>query len=509
LALVAALALPACDGCSDDDLPAEDGGGVGGSGAASSTASSSAASSGVSASSSASGGSGGAGGRGGAGGDATGGDGGAGGNAPACTIDAPAWAARFGDVGSEELGGIAAADDGVVVTGSFDGTIDFGDGPLTALDGNDDIFVAKLDASGAALWSKRFGGTSSDRSLAVTVAPDGRIAVGGSFSGTVDFGAGPVMSNFIDDAFVLVLDAAGEPLWSVTFGGTSFDETTALAFDASGVLTAAGQFRDTVTLPTGTLTGAGDDDIFLIHLQNGVILDAQAYGGTAHDVPFSLSAAPGGGVTMTGWIDGAPIDLGGGALTPQGTDGFLARYDADGAHVSSFLFGDAATDRGASVRHAPSGELVLAGLFMGTLDVGTGSMVAGASLQGFVAGYSATGAPIWSTHPDGAYSGGFVAATPAGDGWAAAGSFVGVMDVAGTPMASDGVDAVVLRLDTAGDVVWGGCFGGAGVDQTRAMTATGDGTVWLFGLFEGTADVGGTQLVSAGDDDLFLVKVAP
>jgi hypothetical protein len=26
---------------------------------------------------------------------------------------------------------------------------------------------------------------------------------------------------------------------------------------------------------------------------------------------------------------------------------------------------------------------------------------------------------------------------------------------------------------------------------------------------EDTADVGGTQLVSAGDDDLFLVKLAP
>jgi hypothetical protein len=56
----------------------------------------------------------------------------------------------------------------VLLTGDFDGTVDFGGGPLTSA-GSDDIFVAKLDAQGNHLWSKRFGDSYYQQADAVTV----------------------------------------------------------------------------------------------------------------------------------------------------------------------------------------------------------------------------------------------------------------------------------------------------------------------------------------------------
>jgi hypothetical protein len=46
--------------------------------------------------------------------------------------------------------------DNLYVTGSFTGTVDFGTGPLVSA-GDTDIVVLKLDPSGNVIWSKRFG----------------------------------------------------------------------------------------------------------------------------------------------------------------------------------------------------------------------------------------------------------------------------------------------------------------------------------------------------------------
>jgi hypothetical protein len=54
------------------------------------------------------------------------------------------WSKRFGDVSNEAGSGVAADNGGnVLVTGFFEGDIDFGGGPLHTA-GSQDIFVVKL-----------------------------------------------------------------------------------------------------------------------------------------------------------------------------------------------------------------------------------------------------------------------------------------------------------------------------------------------------------------------------
>ncbi len=127
------------------------------------------------------------------------------------------WSQRFGDTGFDS--GYAIAVDGarnVLVTGWFQGTVDFGGGPLTNAGGFDsfDIFVAKYDAAGAHLWSQSFGDTDSDRGSAIAVDADDNVLVTGRFQGTVDFGGGPLTSAGSTDIFVTKFDAAGAHLFS-------------------------------------------------------------------------------------------------------------------------------------------------------------------------------------------------------------------------------------------------------------------------------------------------------
>lgn len=123
------------------------------------------------------------------------------------------WSKGFGDVNS---GGrcIGDAVDGlgnVVVAGDLSSTVDFGGGLLTSA-GYDDIYIAKFDGSGNHIWSQRFGDESRQVGNCVAVDASENFVVGGSFSGTVDFGGGPLTGRGdiyiakFGDAAVAILD---------------------------------------------------------------------------------------------------------------------------------------------------------------------------------------------------------------------------------------------------------------------------------------------------------------
>ena len=91
------------------------------------------------------------------------------------------------------------------MTGNFDNAIDFGGGALSTV-GSGDIFVAKLSgASGAQLWSRRFGGPANESGKAVAIDGSGNVVTTGWFAATVDFGGGPLTSAGGSDVFVVDL----------------------------------------------------------------------------------------------------------------------------------------------------------------------------------------------------------------------------------------------------------------------------------------------------------------
>ncbi|WP_437913143.1 hypothetical protein WME73_41155 [Sorangium sp. So ce302] len=117
----------------------------------------------------------------------------------------PVWARWFAGDGAQESTSIVAdAENGVVVTGSVQGVIDLGGGPLPG-GGGFDAFVAKLDADGNHLWGKVLGAAGNQKSNAAAIAPStGVIALCGTAEGKIDFGLGEHGANGTD-AFVVLL----------------------------------------------------------------------------------------------------------------------------------------------------------------------------------------------------------------------------------------------------------------------------------------------------------------
>jgi hypothetical protein len=157
----------------------------------------------------------------------------------------------------------------VLVTGSFQGAVDFGGGPLTSA-GSTDIFVAKHSGTdGTHLWARRFGGASFDGASGVAVDGAGNVLVTGSFQGTVNLGGGPLTSAGSTDIFVAKHSGTdGTHLWARRFGGTSSDGGVPdVAVDGAGNVLVTGSFQGTVDFGGGPLTSAGISDIFVLRLR--------------------------------------------------------------------------------------------------------------------------------------------------------------------------------------------------------------------------------------------------
>ena len=71
-------------------------------------------------------------------------------------------------------------------------------------------------------------------------------------------------------------------------------------------------------------------------------------------------------------------------------------------------------------------------------------------------------------------------------------------------------DIAILKLNSAGDYIWGKQIGGTGFQSASDMAIDPSGNVYVFGYFNGTMDMdpgpGTFNIVSAGTDDIFVGK---
>jgi len=163
----------------------------------------------------------------------------------------------------------------VYTTGKFTSTVDLDPSPATSLytsNGQNDIFIQKLDSLGNFIWSKQMGGIYSDEGVSISTDRDGNIYTSGYFSNIVDFNPSASAYNLTPkgngDIFIQKLDSAGNFKWAKQMGGnTSFGIGKAITVDTNYNIYTAGHFDKTVDFnPNGGITNktsAAYWDIFI------------------------------------------------------------------------------------------------------------------------------------------------------------------------------------------------------------------------------------------------------
>ena len=452
-----------------------------------------------------------------------GGAGGAGGGIPVCngtpTEGTFAFASRFGDAGDQSGAAVTVDKDGnVIITGAFQGTVDFGGGNLTSA-GDVDIFIAKFSATGAHLWSQRYGGTQGQVSTAIATDAVGNVYVTGSFLGPLDFGGTPFNNTALfQDIFLAKLDTNGAHVWSKSFvGGINQEETArGLAISPAGNVAIVGDYQGSV--PTGSVDFGGGElpvpegiDLFVAEFDTtGAHVRSKSFGDVGDQFGHGIAYDAQGNVLVTGDAQGT-VDFGGGPKMAQGDpSAFVAKLSAGGEHVYSFSFGDGASS-GVSITATSDGGAVVTGDFQGSIDFGGGSLESPSNDDVFVARLDAQGGHVWS-HRFGdelAQHARGVAVDGSGN-VLLTGYNGGTMTFGETVLPKAVVfDAYAAKLDSEGCSIWAKSFGGAAYQSGDGVAVDGSGNVFVTGKFTGTVDFGGGDLVSAGGTDIFLTKFGP
>ncbi len=384
---------------------------------------------------------------------------------------------------SDSVGKRVAADSAgnTYLAGSFTGTVDFDDGPGTRLltsTGSLDGFVAKYDPSGVLLWVKNWGGVDNDEVDGLAVDGSGNVVITGEFSRTADFDPGPGRaertSQGLADNYVLKLDAAGNFLWVNAWGNAEVDNVEAAQVDAAGNIYVLSDFAGKVDFDPGpataiATTNPGFHDVAVSRFDShGTLTRLNLIHGNSYTYPGALAVGPAGDIAFSGSYYGT-VDLDPGAgvseQTSTGFDAiaFIVRLNPQGdfAYGVSAGKGYAAFQTGLQSGLAldATGNLYAVGAFEEQLDVDFGP---GTSLRTAV----------------------------------------------GTS------DAVVLKLNTTGGLVFAATFGGVGATAAQSVAITPTGDIVVAGRFETNADLDpgpGSWNVSSslwGVNSFFLVRLS-
>jgi len=293
------------------------------------------------------------------------------------------WVKQMGGSGNDGVSSMVNDKFGnIYIIGSFQGTVDFdpGIGTFTLSSfGLDDIFVAKLDASGNFLWASQMGSNDIDIGYAIQIDSFGNIYTAGNFQGICDFdpGIGILTHTSIgsSDIFVSKLDPLGNLMWAKQFGGSGYDICYSASLDVLGNIYMTGFFFNSVDFDPGPgtyfLNSSGGPDVFVNKLStSGSFLWAKKIGEASTDVGNSI-VTKGSNVYVTGKFYNT-IDMDPGpaiySLTSVGMqDVFVVNFDTAGNFIWARGMGGTDSDIPSSIALDANNNIYITGAFQSNM----------------------------------------------------------------------------------------------------------------------------------------------
>jgi Fe-S cluster biogenesis protein NfuA len=459
------------------------------------------------------------------------------------------WAKNFGTNGStERVLILVTAEDtagNVIVAGTYNSlTLPLGSITIDKIDTatgmfggdlNDEIFVAKFDASGNTLWAKSLGGMNT-RGTPTGLATDAsnNIYLSGSFSGNFFAFPSAVNGNFTtppltkisqnpnyNDVFAVKFNNAGDIQWAKNFGGANTDVVAqmrnGIAVDSAGDVLLAAEFEGG-NLDTPTLTKVGVADVFALKLASADgspvwVKQLAGAGGAWATVRFKgITVDSNKDVYVAGFTNGT-LDT-----SPATSPGQIGPWDlfavkligTSGATSWSKNFGASGSSPQVSgVAANATGKVIVTGTF--SVDFTTPVLAKiGSGTSGFAMALNgADGSVSWSqAYGSTAAAIGLSMNAPAIDsidnsvylgGYFYSGNLT-------TPALSltGGGDAFVFKLNSSGLVTQARGYGGAGANASGYGMTVHNQVFHVGGSFD-SADLTSPALTKIGFQDAFLI----
>lgn len=233
--------------------------------------------------------------------------------------------------------------------------------------GSQDAVLLKYDSAGKLIYTQTLGAGVTASGVSLAVSADGKVAIAGPITGTLDngdAGADPKAS----DSFVTVFDNQGQELWSDRQGATGADQAQAVAFDAAGHVYVAGKTQGSIG--GGTPSG-GWDGYLRAYGSTGNVLSTRQFGSAGDDSVAGIV------------VNGSDVLVAG----QDGSSAAVRRFDASNPGQMSLT---ASRDLGAlgggsvsGIGLDGAGNILIGGTTGANLTVGTTTLARGGGLDGF------------------------------------------------------------------------------------------------------------------------------
>ncbi len=323
------------------------------------------------------------------------------------------WAKNVGGTGIDFGTALHTdANGNVFITGSFSSsTLVFGSITLNNSGGASafDIFLAKYDANGNALWAKNATGTGGtgfvvgNQVNSISTDTSGNVFITGTFyNSTITFGSITLTNtnatSAIGDIFLAKYDANGNILWAKNPTGADHDEGLAVSADAGGNVFVTGAFlSSSLTFASITLSNTGINNVFLTKYDaNGNVLWVKSATGTNSAVGQSLSADASGNVFVVGAF-ASSITFESTTLTqPQGSSSmFIVKYDSVGNVLCASSLHNNGINSSSRVTTDPLGNAYIGSTYtVNPFIVGSHTLTLTGSSDVFVAKYTCCTIPV-------------------------------------------------------------------------------------------------------------------
>lgn len=369
-------------------------------------------------------------------------------------------------------------DGGCVLAGLAGST----DGDVAGNHGGGDVFLVKLDASGAKEWEKSYGGTDNDGASSIQQTTDGGYIVAGySSSNNGDVTGHHNGVDINNDFWILKLDAAGAIKWKKSLGGTGDDVAKSIQQTADGGYIVAGY---TISKNGDVTTFKGNYDMWVVKLDTaGVIKWQKSYGGPKDDRANAIKQTPDGGYIVAGYSFGNGGDVTGyhQSSASAGGDYWIVKIDSLGTLQWQKCYGGTKNDQAIAITTTNDSGYIVTGFVASSDGNVTGFHTAsGPQFDCWVVKIDASGGLQWQkslggTRDDAGYS---VLQNSSGNYVVAGYTYSNDGDVTANSITCD---AWLVNLSAAGSIIWQKSYGGSSLDQAYSIKQALDGGYFFAG----------------------------
>lgn len=260
------------------------------------------------------------------------------------------WKRTYGGSGDDRCYAVQQTADGGYILA---GTSNSGDGQITNPKGAFDMWIVKINASGAITWRKNFGGSDDDVAYSIDELAAGDYVIAGeskSSTGDIDNNKGGY------DFWIIKVSATGTLVWEKNYGGSSDESAKSVQECSDGSIVVAGE---TASNDYDVTNNKGGYDFWVLRLRaNGTIRWKNTYGGTSNDNAYSVTQISNGNLIVVGETESNNGNV---ASNAGGDDFWVLNLRGAGTVQWSRTFGGSADDNARFVRETNDGAVVITG----------------------------------------------------------------------------------------------------------------------------------------------------